>query len=810
MLGHDFRQGFRMLLRSPGFALAAVATVGLGIGATAAIFSVLYAVVLRPLPFPEPDRLVRIWEVTPQGEDFSTSPPNVLDFRERTRTLESIGAVGSSEMTLTGAGEPQRLNVTRVTPNVLTMLGAKPMLGRVFTAEEEQPGSDNRVLVLSAGFWQSHFGSDRSVLGRTVTLNGAPWTVVGVLPASFSFPRDQHGWVPMALDASANRGDHRISAIGRLRDGVTVDQASADLAAIASELGRLYPQSNEGWSTLIATFPDWIVGPELQRTMLVLQLAAALLLLMACANVAHLLLVRAVAREREMGVRAALGASRGRIVTQLLAESLLLAVLAGAAGVALAYAGVPLLMRFSPPGLPRAEEVAVSGMVLLFAVGVSGVSGLLFGLLPALHLARPDLHNALRAGTRVVSQGGRYVREALLVGELALATMLLIGAALLLASFARLNNTDVGFDPDNVLQVPVTLNSRYYSGCAASGEGECSPQTANERVLAFMRQSVERLEAMPGVQRVGATNISPLAGGSTGMEIRAEGYTPRNANEAAWADWRAVTTGFFEAAGLPLVRGRGFTPDEERNGAPFIIVSESLARRYWPGADPIGKRIAFGRSTQWQTVVGVARDMRDLELQSEPRAIAFIPYGGIVWPNMTLLIRGERNPESLVNEVRRVLWSIDPALPLPDVRPLASNRADALAGSRFQLLLMTVFAVTALILGILGVYGVTYFTVTRRTREFGVRLALGARRRTVLATVLRGALRPVLLGVLVGVAGASMLSDLIMALLYGTDPVDATLYAAAAGVLMAVALCASAVPAWRATRVDPRQALAAE
>ncbi|HSL70664.1 MAG TPA: ABC transporter permease, partial [Longimicrobiales bacterium] len=401
MLTHDFRHGVRMLLRAPGFALAAIATVGLGIGATAAIFSVLYAVVLRPLPFPEADRLVRIWEVTPQGEDFSTSPPNVLDFRERSRTLESIGAMAQSELTLTGAGEPQLLRVTRVTPNVFGMLGAKPLLGRTFTPEEAQPGSGHRVLLISEGLWQSQFGADRGVVGRTLTLNGGSWMVVGVMPASFSFPPDQHGWVPLSLDASAPRGDHRISAIGKLHAGATVEQAAAELRGIASELGRLYPESNGNWSVRIATFYEWIVGPGLQRTMLVLQLAAGLLLLMACANVAHLLLVRAVAREREIGVRAALGASRGRIVAQLFSESILLALLAGAAGVALAYAGVPLLMRFSPPGLPRADEVAVNGMVLVFATGVTCVAGLLFGLLPALHLARPDLHQALRSGARV-------------------------------------------------------------------------------------------------------------------------------------------------------------------------------------------------------------------------------------------------------------------------------------------------------------------------------------------------------------------------------------------------------------------------
>jgi predicted permease len=810
MVGHDFRQGARLLLRAPGFTLAAVLTVGLGIGATAAIFSVLYAVVLRPLPFPDPDRLVRIWEVTPQGEDFSTSPPNVLDFRARSRAFESIGALAPSRLTLTGAGEPQLLDVTRVTPNVFGMLGAQPLLGRTFTAEEERPGGADRVLVISEGLWQSHFGGDANVVGRSLTLNGASWTIVGVMPASFTFPPNQHGWIPLSLDASASRGDKRIMAIGRLRSGTTVEQAGAELRTVASELGRLYPESNGGWSVRVATFSDWIIGPGLERTMVVLQLAAGLLLLMACANVAHLLLVRAVAREREMGVRAALGASGGRIIAQLLSESLLLAVLAGAVGVALAYAGVPLLMSFSPPGLPRADEVAVNGLVLLFVTGVTCIAGLAFGLLPALHLARPELHSALRTGARVATHGGRHVREVLLIGELAIATMLLVGAALLTASFTRLRATDIGFDPEHVLMVPVALTSRYYTGCPAD-DGECDREAGNTRLLDFMRAAVERLEAMPGVRRAGATNITPLAGGSTGMEVRVEGYTPANPSAAPWADWRAVTAGFFEAAGLRVVRGRGFTPAEERAGAPVVVVSESMARHYWPGEDPIGQRMAFGTTSEnWQTVVGVARDMRDTQVQTDPRDVAFIPYGGVIWQSMTLLIRTDGEPEALVNDVRRTLWSVDPALPLPDVRPLESNRAAALAGSRFSLLLMAVFAATALVLGILGVYGVTYFSVTRRTKEFGVRLALGARRRAVLAMVLRGAVRPVLLGVLLGLGGARLLSRLVTALLYGTDPVDPALYAVAGGVLAAVALCAIALPEWRATRVDPRQALTAE
>jgi putative ABC transport system permease protein len=812
MLWYDIRHGVRVLVRSPGFALAAIATIALGIGATASIFSVLHAVLLRPLPYPEPDRLVRIGELTPQGQEFATSPPNLLDFRERSATLASIGAFTGTRLTLTGAGEPQQLRATLLTPNVLVMLGARPLLGRLFTEEQERPGGDSRQIIISEGFWRSQFGADPGVVGSSVTLNGAAWTIVGVLPDSFRFLPDQQGWIPMSLDPAAARGDHRIGAIGRLSDGTTVERATEELRAIASDLGTLYPSTNRDWSVTLATFPEWIIGPAVERTLVVLQLAAALLLLIACANVAHLLLVRALAREREMGVRAALGASRRRILAQLAAESFMLCVIAGAAGVALAYAGVAVLMQLGPAALPRGDEVAVNGSVLLFTLGATGLAAVALGLVPALHLARPEqLHNALRAGPRTTSPGGRRVREALLTGQLALATLLLVGATLLLASFARLRATDIGFDTNRVLAVPVSLTSRYYAGCGTDGPGECSGDVANERLLGFMRDAVERLEALPGVVHVGATNITPLAGGSTGMEIRVDGNGALVPDEPPWADWRAVTAGFFDAAGIRIVRGRGITTTEERAGAPVVVISETLARRYWPNADPIGARLAFGTAgTNWQTVVGVARDMRDTGIQTDPREVAYIPYAGVIWPAMTLLIRAERETAGLVDDVRRTLWSIDPALPLPELRPLESYRDDALAASRFSLLLMGAFAVTALLLGILGVYGVTFFSVTRRTREFGVRLALGAGRGALLGMVLRGALRPVLLGIAIGLGSAAALSRLITSLLYGTEAISFGLYAAAGAALGIVALAASAIPAWRATRIDPRQALIAE
>lgn len=811
MLRQDFRHGLSVLLRSPGFTVAAVLTAGLGIGATAAIFSVLNAVVLRPLPFPEPDRLVRIFEVTPQGQDFSTSPPNVLDFRQRNRTFESVGAFATSRRTLTGAGEPERIDAGLVSPDVLTMLGASPILGRTFVREEEAPGNSNRIVILSEGFWRLRFGADPAALGASLTLDGESYEVVGVMPASFDFPGQPMMWLPMTLNPAASRGDHRIAAIGLLRPDVTLADAQADLASIAHELGRLYPESNGGWTVRLATFQDWIIGPQLTRTMLVLLLAAGLLLLMACANVAHLLLVRALAREREMGVRAALGATRGRIATQLLSESLVLAFVAGLVGVALAYAGVPLLMRLSPPGLPRADDVSVDATVLLFAAGVSLVTGLIFGLVPALHVARRDLHGALRSGARVDSSGGRRTRETLLAAELALATMLLVGAALLTTSFVRLVETDAGFDVENVLVVPVALTSRYYDGCPESGTGECDDDAGGQRLTSFMAQVEERLEALPGVTAVGATNITPLAGGSTGMEITIEGRAASGPSDAPWADWRSVTAGFFEAAGLPIVRGRGMSVPEHRDAAKVVVVSEAFANRFWPGEDPIGKRMAFGvNGSNWQTVVGVARNMRDTQLQTDPREVVYFPYAAAGWQYMTLLIRTEQTPATVANAVRQAIWSIDPALPLPEVRPFEGYRADAVAGPKFSMLLMTVFASVALILGILGVYGVTLFAVSRRTREFGIRLALGAERGAVLGMVLREALRPVLIGVVLGLVAARFLSKLVEAMLFGTEPVDPVVYAGAALTLALIAVVSSLVPAWRATRVDPRVALASE
>jgi predicted permease len=811
MIGQDFHQGLKVVRRSPAFAAAAVVTAGLGIGATAAIFSVLNAVILRPLPFPQPDRLVRISEVTPQGEEFSTSEPNLLDFRQRNRTFESIGAFTSTGLTLTGDGEPQRVDAALITADVFGMLGAVPLLGRGFVHEDEQPDDPRRVVILSEGFWRQRFGGEPSAIGSSITLNGSSFEIIGVMPASFQFPGQPMAWLPKSLNPAAARGDHRIAAIGRLRRDVTLEGARADLLSIAQELGRVYPESNAGWTVTLATFPDWIIGPQLRTTMLVLLLAAGLLLLMACANVAHLLLVRALARAREMSVRAALGASRARIARQLLSESFVLAAFAGIVGVSLAYAAVPLLMRLSPGGLPRADEVSVNGTVLLFAAGVSVVTGLIFGLVPALHLSRRDLHGALRSGARIEVSGGRRTREALLAGELALATMLLVGAALLSKSFIRLLRTDAGFDVENVLVVPVTLTSRYYSGCPVSGSGECDAVAGSERLNAFMVQTEERLKALPGVRAVGATNITPLAGGSTGMEFNIEGRIARDVSDAPFADWRSITAGFFAAAGLPIVRGRAITTSEERAATSVVVVSETFANRFWPGEDPIGRRVAFGRNrTNWQTVVGVAGDMRDTQIQVDPRPVVYFPYAAAGWPYMTLMIRAQRSPENLARAVRQAIWSVDPALPLPEVRLFESYRAGAVAGPRFSMLLMMIFASVALTLGVLGVYGVTLFAVARRTREFGVRLALGAARGSVLRMVLRETFRPVLLGVLFGLAGAASLSRVVATLLFGTEPVDATIYVGSAVLLALVAVLTSLLPAWRATRVDPRIALASE
>lgn len=811
VLMQDVRFGLRRLRRSPGFAVVVTVVLGLGIGATTVIYSALRAVVLEPLPYPEAERLVAIYEVTPEGWDFSTSQANFLDFRTRNRTLVDVAAYAQESMSLGGEGEPQALNTAAVSGGLFALTGVTPVLGRTFLAEEDRPGGVTNVVLLSEGLWRTRFGADPTILGRPVELSGTPYDVVGVLPARYAFPWRADIWVPLAADAAYPRSDHRLAAIGRLRDGVTFDAAAADLNRIASDLAAEYPPSNAGWGVRLETFPDWLIGSTLRRRMVVLLSAVSLLLLLACTNVSNLMVVRSTIRQREMGVRAALGASRARVARQLLTESLLLALLGGVAGLAVAYGGLALLRRLAPGGVPRLDQVALDGGVLWFVAVIAVSTGVIFGMVPVLHAARRDIHGVLRAGTRVDAAAGRRMRNVLVIGELALATMLLVGAGLLLDSFRRLDRVDTGYDTENVLAVPLTLAGARYPTCEAnSARANCDSSSGDLARLRFVAEAVARLEAVPGVRAVGVTNITPLSGGSTSQPIDVEGRVVRGPTDQTAAAWRLVTSGFFRAAGIEILEGRNYDAIEDRGERRVMIVSAAAAKAWWPNQSAIGKRIGFGgnRTRLWE-VIGVAGDVRDTELESEPEPTVYPPFGGW-WPYMTLVVRVAGDPALMAGAVRSAIRDIDPALPVPVIRTLHAWRADAMASARFSTLLMTLFAGAALLLAVLGVYGVTMFSVSRRTREIGLRMALGARRAHVVGSVvLQGAVLAAT-GILLGSAGALAFSRFLQALLFGTTPVDARVYAAVAATLAVVATMACLLPAVRAARVDPKVALGAD
>ncbi len=797
MITQDIQFALRTLRKQPSFTVVAILTLGLGIGATSAIFSVLDAVVLQPLPYSDPDGLVRFMETTPEGWDFSTSEPNFIDYRTQSTSFTDMAAFTFLSFGLLGEGEPTQISANPISASAFGLLGAKPLLGRTFTDAEDRPGGDTRVVLLSEAMWRERYGADEGVIGRKLILDGAPYVVVGVMPASFDFPSDPDVWMPLAPDPGENRGDHRLMAIARLKPGVSNEQAHADLEAIGARLGEQFPDSNGGWSARLEPFDEWLIGSQVTQAMYVLLAAVGLLLLIACANVSNLLLARATTRRREIGLRAALGAGRGRLVRQLLVESLVLGLLGAGLGLLLAYWALPLIRGLGPMGIPRIEEVELNGLVVLFTFVVSMLTGIVFGLVPAVQISRGSLQEALQEGGRVAESGSRRLRHLMVVGELALAVMVLIGAGLLINSFQRLQRTDPGFVAEGVLTVPVSLTGEHYT-----------PEMQGQ----FITDVFEGIGALPGVTAIGATNISPFAGGSTAIELTVEGREVLSGEDYPFAAWRAVTPGFFESLGITLKMGRFFSFEEDW-GRPreFVVINETLATQLWPDGDPLGQRIGLGRNEyeNLSTVVGVVGDIVDTRLESDPGPMIFLPYTG-GWPWMTLLVRTSGDPALLTAAVREQIWAVDKNLPLPGIVPLVENMSGAVAGPRFNMQLMGIFAMVALLLAAVGVYGIMAFAVARRTREIGVRMALGAQPGKLVAMVIGQALKVAGFGVALGLLGAFWLSRFLETLLYETTPTDTLTYVAVALILLAVATVAALLPALRATRVDPKVALTTE
>ena len=788
----DLRYAIRALRKSPGFTLIAALTLALGVGANTAIFSVVNAVMLRPLPFAEPDRLVRIWEsnVERGWPTFAVSHPNFLDFRAQADSFESMAAINNAGFTMTANGEAEVVLGLQVTATFLPTLKITPVLGRNFLDEEDRPGGNTRVVLLGDGFWRRAFGADPTVVGRTITLNSQPYTIIGVLPASYRFGANGDMLAPLAPDPARHRADHRLSMIGRVAEGVSIDQARSQLETIAARLGQQFPESNKGWGVVVNSFYDWLVPDTTRRSLMVLMGAVALVLLIACVNVANLLLARAAGRQRELSIRAAMGATRSRVIRQLLLESSLLAVMAAAIGLGVAFAATRLLISLGPESVPRLDELSIDGRVFTFAILMALTTTVMFGIVPAIQSARQDPQDALRADGRhsTAGTGRRRLRAALTIGEVALSVALLIGAGLLIRSFARLLQVDPGFRTSNLMTARVTLPATAY------------PTGPSRR--AFYDRFLADLRGRPGIEAAAIASGPPLSGDFTGGDVK----LPTQSNdEAGSAAWRLAGPGYFAALGIP-VRGREFTDQDQIGGPPVAVISAALAAKYYPNEDPIGRPLIMRSFLEEpHTIVGVAGDVRTFGLDEDAGLVFYgsaTQYAG--WNPMSLVWR---SGVASVDTVRASLRSIDPNVPIAAIESMETLFERSMGPRRFNLYLLGAFAAVALALAAIGLFGVMAYLVSQRTREIGVRLALGATRGEVFRLILGRGLMLAVIGAIGGVGAALWLTRVMETLLFSVSRTDPTTFVTVPIALIIVAGLACYLPARRAMQVDPVVAL---
>jgi len=799
-LWQDLRYGIRMLRSKPGFAVIAILALALGIGANTAIFSVVNAVILRPLPYPQPEQLAMVWlDNRRQGiHDDITSFPNFVDWRDQNHVFQSMAGMSNTAYTLTGVGEPEQLRGANVSANFFQLISVSPAQGRGFSAEEEEPGK-NQVVILGYGLWQRRFGGDSKIIGQTLTLSGRPFTVIGVMPAGFQFPSRAEIWGPLAPNQGlkAARSSFWLPVVGRLKPGVTKQQAQADMDVIAQRLEQQYPQANAGYGINVVPLHEQVVG-QIRLALLVLLGAVAFVLLIACANVANLLLARSAERQKEMAIRVALGAGRKRIVGQLLIESLLLGLLGGALGLLLAKWGLNLLVAFSPANIPRLENIRLDGRVLGFTLLVSVLTGLVFGLAPALQASNPELNETLKESGRSGGSGasGQRIRKLLVISEIALALVLLVGAGLMIRSFWQLQKVDVGLVAENVLTVRLGLpRSKYPEG---------------QNVSAFYQQLQERLAALPGVKSVSATSGILLEKLANSSIFSIEGRPAEPQAQRLELPFDAVTPNYFHTMGIPLIKGRVFTEQDKRDSLQVAVINETMVRRYFPNEDPIGKRFTFGdgdRNPTWITIVGVVRDVRRQGVDEPIRIESFMPHSQATSRSMEVVIRTASDPMAMAKSVRDAIWSLDKDLPVANMQTVEQILGERTAPRRLNMLLLGLFATVALVLAAVGLYGVMSYSVTQRTHEIGIRMALGAQRRDVLKLIVGQAALLAVIGVGIGLAAAFALTRLMSRLLFEVSATDPLTFAAIALLLTMVALVASYIPARRAMKVDPMVAL---
>jgi len=790
----DLRYGTRALVGAPGFSALAIAALALGIGANTAVFSAVNAVLLEPLPFAEPARLVMVFDVQPEVPQAPASFPIYVDWRDENRVFDGVGGWTSQGKVLTGAGDPSRLRTGVVTDTLLPTLGVPPLAGRWFTEEEDQPNGP-KAAILSYATWQQRFGGDPSIVGRTITLDAEAHTVVGIMPAGFDFPSRSEIWVTLqrAFDES-QRGSHFLRVVARMQPGVSFEQAKSEMEALGT---RLTEQTGHGHGVTIARLDEIVIGST-GRPLLILLGAVSFVLLIACVNVANLLLARAVSRQRELAIRTALGAGRGRLVRQFLTESVLLGVAGGVLGIALASWLVRVFVSLAPPSYPRLSEIGLDPTVLGFTLAVSVATGVVFGLVPALLAAGADPNAALReGGGKSAASGARRVTRLLVTVEIALALVLVVGAGLMAKSLTRLEGEQTGLRTDHLLTFRLDLTSARYQESAS--------------LRAFFHDLVARLDGAAGVESVGAIHLLPLQSWGWNGVPTIEGHPGFPEGQEPLAEYRVVTPDYFRTMGIPLVRGRMFSDRDTEASTPVLLINEAAAKRFFPDEDPIGRRMRGGFTSEFAEIVGVVADVRQARLDLASRAEVYFPHDQTPWRGMSVVVRaGGRDPLTLVPLVRQQVADLDPDLPVTAVSTMERVVTDSARQPRLTSVLIALFAALAALLAVVGIYGVMSYSVTQRTREIGIRVAVGAGSRSVLGLVLREAVALAVAGLVGGLAAAFGLTRLLATQLYQVSATDPLVLGAAAAGILVVSLAASVVPAWRALRVDPLIALRAE
>ena len=798
---NDIRYAIRNLLKRPAFTLIAALTLALGIGANSAIFSAVYALLLNPLPFPELNRVVAIWDKMPsRGVPHNeVTMPNYLDWRAQSQSYDHLALYRWWSVNLTGIDSPERIQGFLVTANFIDVTGVKPIMGRNFAEEENQPGKD-RVAIITYSLWQRRFGGDPNILNKTITTNGISRTVVGVMPERFNFPKGAEIYAPIPLtpEVISLRGNHAYYVIGRLKPGVPMASAQAEIDNITARLAQQYPETNTGWGATV--FP--IVADTVRTydtALWVMMGAVGFVLLIACANIANLMLARASGRQKEIALRAALGASRWRIVRQLLSESLMVALIGGTLGILVGLWGIDAL-RVANPGeaakfAPGWYQLGLNPTVLLFTLGLSILSGLVFGLAPAWQVSKPNLNDALKESGRNTSSGSHRLRSGLVVFEVAMSLVLLVGAGLLFRSFLALMKTDPGFNPDNVLTMSLVLPAAKYRE---------EPQAA-----AFFADLVQRVKSRPGVESAAVVNYLPLGGSNSSDSYLVEGEAEPQPGHENEGRYRVCSPDYFQTMGIKLIKGRNFS-EQDKVGAPrVVIVNSTLARKHWPGQDPIGKRIRFYGPPEragWMQVVGVVEDVKH-ELNLEVTPEYYLPHAQDAWNSMVLVARTTVEPGSLAGAIRQEVWSIDKDQPVFDVKTMQEVRSASVTLYSFSSVMLAIFAGVALLLASIGIYGVMAFVVTQRTQEIGIRMALGARGRDVLKLVVTNGMRLAVIGLAIGLVAAWGLMRFMEKLLVGVQPTDLLTFSLVSLALLLAAFLACYVPARRATKVDPLNAL---